>query len=208
MNEMTRLDGSVRSWHWLWSERQTTARHTKKGLSYLYLLCIISHRIRVSYIYLHLVDLYGSYINLKLENYGSLTNKSKQITVFKEVSSFYNLFISLTTYLHRDEIFHILTTMHIPTYVVIILSYCWWFRNPKANHRLDVFRNPVDNEINYQLQPHLVFSPDFERTINSILSSYPSPGVSWWRRSPMGTGLWCATHVSVIFGVTTHSLGG
>ena len=30
-------------------------------------------------------------------------------------------------------------------------KYCWWFRNPKANHRLDAW-NPVNTGINYQPQ--------------------------------------------------------
>ena len=32
-----------------------------------------------------------------------------------------------------------------------VTTYCWWFRNPKANHRLDV-KNSVNNGINYQPQ--------------------------------------------------------
>ena len=38
-------------------------------------------------------------------------------------------------------------------------AYCWWFRNPKANHRLDVFNLwyiVLYNRINYQ--PELVFA--------------------------------------------------
>ena len=42
---------------------------------------------------------------------------------------------------------------------------CWWFRNPKANHRLDGAKIFVNNGINQE--PQLVFSPDFW-TINSM----------------------------------------
>ena len=45
----------------------------------------------------------------------------------------------------------------------IKLSYCWWFRNPIPNHRLDVW-NPVNNGINYHINWCRICS------INSIAS--------------------------------------
>ena len=41
----------------------------------------------------------------------------------------------------------------------VLRTTVWWFRNPKANHRLDGAKTLETNGINYQ--PQLVFSPDF-----------------------------------------------
>ena len=39
------------------------------------------------------------------------------------------------------------------------ICYCWWFRNPKANHRFGCRKSVVNNRRNYQ--PQLVSLPDF-----------------------------------------------
>ena len=49
--------------------------------------------------------------------------------------------------------------------------YCWWLRNPKANHRLDVW-NPVNNGMNYQPQPVQDF---FHQPWDAYLSVGASP---------------------------------
>ena len=39
------------------------------------------------------------------------------------------------------------------------IRYCWWFRNPKANHRLEVSQNPVNDDDIYHINCLAGFLP-------------------------------------------------
>ena len=65
-------------------------------------------------------------------------------------------------------------------------SYCWWFRNPIPNHRLDGAKTLVNNGINYQ--PQLVFTPDFwTATPYSLPLKAQTSGTMIFRSRPV----WC-----------------